>query len=65
MYYFLFKIVLLNNLYYRLTIPDLTPNIGLFWYFFTEMFEHFREFFLWTFQINAFIYIIPLSITLK
>ncbi|XP_067145001.1 phosphatidylinositol glycan anchor biosynthesis class U protein [Centruroides vittatus] len=48
-----------------LSVPDLTPNIGLFWYFFTEMFEHFRIFFLWTFQINAFIYTLPLAIRLK
>lgn len=44
------------------TVSDLTPNIGLFWYFFTEMFDHFRDFFLWVFQINYFIYIIPLTI---
>ncbi|KAF3856766.1 hypothetical protein F7725_017489 [Dissostichus mawsoni] len=25
------------------SFPDLTPNIGLFWYFFAEMFEHFRS----------------------
>ncbi|XP_050716826.1 phosphatidylinositol glycan anchor biosynthesis class U protein-like isoform X2 [Eriocheir sinensis] len=47
-----------------LAAPDLTPNIGLFWYFFTEMFEHFRLFFLATFQINAFVYVLPLSIRL-
>jgi phosphatidylinositol glycan class U len=45
-----------------LTIPDFTPNVGLFWYFFTEMFEHFRLFFLCVFQINAFIHSIPLTI---
>lgn len=50
--------------FYRLAAPDLTPNIGLFWYFFTEMFEHFRLFFLATFQINAFVYVLPLSIRL-
>ncbi|XP_013381827.1 phosphatidylinositol glycan anchor biosynthesis class U protein [Lingula anatina] len=48
-----------------LTVPDLTPNVGLFWYFFTEMFEHFRLFFVCVFQINAFIYTVPLSIKLK
>lgn len=48
-----------------LAAPDLTPNIGLFWYFFTEMFEHFRLFFLATFQINAFVYVLPLSIRLR
>lgn len=48
-----------------LSVPDLTPNIGLFWYFFAEMFEHFRLFFLFVFQINVFFYTVPLSIKLK
>uniref|UniRef100_A0A8C3AEA2 Phosphatidylinositol glycan anchor biosynthesis, class U n=1 Tax=Cyclopterus lumpus TaxID=8103 RepID=A0A8C3AEA2_CYCLU len=48
-----------------LSVPDLTPNIGLFWYFFAEMFEHFRLFFLCVFQINVFFYTVPLSIKLK
>ncbi|MBN3272072.1 PIGU protein, partial [Polyodon spathula] len=48
-----------------LSVPDLTPNIGLFWYFFAEMFEHFRLFFLCVFQINVFFYTIPLSVKLK
>lgn len=46
-------------------VPDLTPNIGVFWYFFTEVFEHFRVFFLWIFQLNAFVYIVPLGIRLR
>jgi phosphatidylinositol glycan class U len=45
-----------------LSVPELTPNMGIFWYFFTEMFEHFRVFFLATFQLNLFMYCIPLSI---
>ncbi|KAG5867392.1 hypothetical protein JTB14_022930 [Gonioctena quinquepunctata] len=46
-----------------LTVPDLQPNIGLFWYFFTEMFDHFRELFIYAFQINAsLLYLVPLSI---
>ncbi|XP_078608638.1 GPI-anchor transamidase component PIGU-like isoform X1 [Branchiostoma floridae x Branchiostoma japonicum] len=45
--------------------PDLTPNMGLFWYFFTEMFEHFRIFFLCVFQLNAVFYVIPLAIKLR
>ncbi|KAK7083243.1 hypothetical protein SK128_001429 [Halocaridina rubra] len=48
-----------------LSAPDLTPNIGLFWYFFTEMFEHFKCFFIATFQINAFVYVLPLAIRLR
>ena len=44
---------------------DLQPNIGLFWYFFTEMFEHFRSLFLYTFQMNATVlYLLPLSLRL-
>jgi len=45
-----------------LTVPELTPNMGIFWYFFTEMFDHFRVFFLWTFQLNLLLYVAPLSI---
>ena len=47
-----------------LNVPDLTPNIGVFWYFFTEMFEHFRLFFICVFQIHAFIYVVPLTFRL-
>ncbi|XP_008319495.3 phosphatidylinositol glycan anchor biosynthesis class U protein [Cynoglossus semilaevis] len=56
----------LSSVYgFILSVPDLTPNIGLFWYFFAEMFEHFRLFFLCVFQINVFFYTIPLSLKLK
>lgn len=49
--------------FFRLTVPDLKPNIGLFWYFFTEMFEHFRLLFVCAFQINALaLYVIPLTL---
>ena len=48
-----------------LTAPDHTPNIGIFWYFFTEMFDHFQEFFVFVFQMNIVIYSIPLAIRLK
>ena len=45
--------------------PELMPNLGLFWYFLTEMFDHFLIFFTIVFQMNAFIYAIPLTIRLK
>lgn len=32
----------------------LTPNVGMWWYFFTEMFDHFRSFFLGVFQVSLF-----------
>ncbi|CAH0394485.1 unnamed protein product [Bemisia tabaci] len=56
----------LNSVYgFVLTVPDLRPNVGLFWYFFTEMFEHFRPLFVCAFQINAlFLYVVPLSFRL-
>ena len=47
------------------SVLELTPNMGLFWYIFTEMFEHFRVFFVATFQLNVFVYVIPLSIRLR
>lgn len=50
---------------FSLKITDLRPNIGMFWYFFTEMFDQFLEFFTWVVQINAFIHFVPVSIYLK
>jgi GPI-anchor transamidase subunit U len=45
--------------------PLLVPYLGLFWYFFTEMFDHFRLFFTYVFQMNTLIYAIPLTIRLR
>ena len=63
---FLLSIVFMLLLFIccRVSVPNLQPNMGLFWYFFTEMFEHFRIFFVWVFQINVFIYTVPLAIKL-
>lgn len=48
-----------------LNVPDLRPNVGLFWYFFTEMFENFRLLFICVFQINAtLLYLVPLTFRL-
>ncbi|EGG21312.1 GPI transamidase subunit PIG-U family protein [Cavenderia fasciculata] len=59
----------INKCYgFTFLVEDLTPNIGkhrLFWYYFIEVFEHFRKFFLFIFQYNIFIYTIPLGIRLK
>ncbi|CCL99265.1 uncharacterized protein FIBRA_01280 [Fibroporia radiculosa] len=43
-------------------LPDLTPNTGLWWYYFTEMFDHFRPFFLMVFSVHLFIYVIPICL---
>lgn len=37
---------------FQLTVPDLTPNIGLWWYFFIEMFDPFRSFFIGVFWLH-------------
>jgi phosphatidylinositol glycan class U len=49
----------------RLLLPDLTPNVGLWWYFFIEMFDSFRSFFLVVFQLHLLVYVAPLCIRLK
>ncbi|KAI1724792.1 GPI transamidase subunit PIG-U domain-containing protein [Ditylenchus destructor] len=48
-----------------LSVPDLSPNVGIFWYFFAQVFEHYRLLFLFAFQFNVLIHIAPLSITLR
>ncbi|OQS07039.1 hypothetical protein THRCLA_00956 [Thraustotheca clavata] len=45
--------------------PDLTPNIGLFWYFFTELFDRFRNYFLFILHIHPFLYVVPIYIRLR
>lgn len=45
-------------------LPDLTPNPGLWWYFFTEMFDHFRPFFLMVFSVSAISILLELFSTL-
>lgn len=48
-----------------LTLPDLSPNSGLWWYFFIEMFDAFREFFLAVFWIHMLAYSVPVCLRLK
>jgi hypothetical protein len=40
-----------------LLLTDLSPNVGLWWYLFTEMFDHFRPFFLSMFSVSSPFYI--------
>jgi GPI-anchor transamidase subunit U len=49
----------------NIMIGDLRPNLGLAWYMFVEMFDHFRSFFLGVFQLNLFIYVAPMSIKFR
>ncbi|RMZ82866.1 hypothetical protein DV737_g1890, partial [Chaetothyriales sp. CBS 132003] len=49
---------------FQLSVPDLTPNIGLWWYFFTEIFDSFREFFIGVFWLHLAGYVGGLTIRL-
>ncbi|GAB4856911.1 hypothetical protein Ancab_014829 [Ancistrocladus abbreviatus] len=48
-----------------LSVEDLSPNIGVLWYFFAEVFDFFRNFFLIVFHVNILFMILPLAIRLK
>ncbi|KAI1802865.1 PIG-U-domain-containing protein [Daldinia bambusicola] len=49
----------------QLTLTDLTPNVGLWWYFFIEMFDSFRAFFLGVFWLHLSCYVGGLSIRIR
>ena len=56
----------LRSLYLTpLSLPDLTPNPGLWWYFFTEMFDPFRSFFLGVLWLHMLAYSVPFTIRLR
>ncbi|XP_058009630.1 uncharacterized protein LOC110654779 isoform X2 [Hevea brasiliensis] len=48
-----------------LTVEDMSPNIGVLWYFFAEVFDFFRNFFLIVFHVNILFMILPLAIRLN
>jgi len=47
---------------FLLGVRDYTPNIGLFWYFFMEMFDAFRPFFRFVFHSHAAFMALPLAL---
>ena len=49
----------------QLTLTDLTPNVGLWWYFFGEMFDPFRSFFLAVFWLHLASYVAGLTIRIR
>jgi GPI-anchor transamidase subunit U len=49
----------------QLTLNDLNPNVGLWWYFFIEMFDSFRSFFLAVFWLHLSSYVGGLSIRIR
>lgn len=49
----------------QLTLSDLTPNVGLWWYFFIEMFDSFRSFFLAVFWLHLSCYVGGLTVRIR
>jgi GPI-anchor transamidase subunit U len=49
----------------QLTLSDLAPNIGLWWYFFIEMFDSFRAFFLAVFWLHLSSYVGGLTVRIR
>ncbi|KAG6548336.1 hypothetical protein Mapa_010115 [Marchantia paleacea] len=58
------KEMLFETYGFILHVEDLSPNLGLFWYFFTEVFTHFRDFFIMVFHANILFVLVPLTIRL-
>ncbi|XP_065676884.1 phosphatidylinositol glycan anchor biosynthesis class U protein-like [Hydra vulgaris] len=50
---------------FMLMVNDLTPNMGLTWYFFSEMFDHFKLFFLCVYQMSVFVFTIPIAVIFR
>lgn len=48
----------------QLLCEDLTPNIGLYWYFFSEVFPRFRGFFRVLFLSQPYVYVLPATLRL-
>lgn len=48
-----------------LFLRDLTPNIGLWWYFFTEVFTEFQPFFLFVFHSFALVLMVPMAVRFR
>ncbi|PKI85630.1 hypothetical protein MVES1_000715 [Malassezia vespertilionis] len=46
----------------RILLDDLAPSSGLAWYFFVQMFGHFRSFFLLVVNVHLWAYTIPVTI---
>jgi GPI-anchor transamidase subunit U len=49
---------------FRFVAEDLSPNLGCFWYFFTEMFDNFRDFFLFVFNYFPAVLAVPVIVRL-
>ncbi|CAO1636616.1 unnamed protein product [Parajaminaea phylloscopi] len=48
-----------------LTLPSLTPSLSLWWYFFIEIFDHFRDFFLLVFNAHLVLWTVPVTLRFR
>ena len=56
----------LNSTYkVQILASDLSPNIGLWWYFFIQVFNTFRIFFVCLFQFLVVIFVMPISLKFR
>jgi phosphatidylinositol glycan class U len=49
----------------QILASDLSPNIGLWWYFFIQVFDTFRMFFVCLFQFLVIIFVVPISLKFR
>ena len=50
---------------YVVRVPSLSGTYGIFWYFFTSIFDRFHGFFLVIFHAHVLVYLVPLSLRLR
>lgn len=56
---------IINNIFSKALFKEQYPNIGLWWYFFIEMFEEYRDFFKFVFNCYCYIFVLPMFIRFK
>ncbi|WFC93439.1 hypothetical protein MBRA1_000059 [Malassezia brasiliensis] len=49
----------------RLLLDDLAPSSGLAWYFFVQMFEHFKTFYVLVVNVHMWAYMVPITIQFR
>ena len=50
---------------WNLTAQDYTPNVGIYWYFFSMLFDRFKPYFTFAFNVQLFVYVLPLVIRIR
>jgi hypothetical protein len=61
----MYKQSIKSSYIWHLTSSDHTPNVGLFWYLFSLLFQRFRPYFTFAFNIQIFIFVAPLVIRIR